>query len=178
MNMRRLVLGSTCVSLVLAVVWAANVRSGSPAGEAAVPQERFRVTVDDILHEDSVSVTSVGIDTLPKSWVQVTSDLPKRGGAGVVTSAETAGPSHARVTFLTDHAEWKHGSANTLKFMMRVESGTGTSTLSDTGPMPEARRLADVYQVSIKPGVYPYGASLNLATYKDVTYSLIVKKPQ
>ena len=52
------------------------------------------------------------------------------------------------------------------------------SSMSDTGPMPDAKRLADVLTVAIKSGEFKYGMATKLATYKDVTYSLVVKKPR
>ena len=61
--------------------------------------------------------------------------------------------------------------------MMNIKGGAAFSSMSDTGPMPEAKRLADVLTVAIKSGEYKYGVATKLATYKDVTYSLIVKKP-
>ena len=82
------------------------------------------------------------------------------------------------MTIFADHVECKASSTNVLKFMMNIKGGAGFSSISDTGPMPEAKRLADVLTVAIKSGEYKYGMATKLATYKDVTYSLIVKNPR
>lgn len=44
--------------------------------------------------------------------------------------------------------------------------------------MPEGMRLVDVVKVLIKPGEYRYGVATKLVTFKDVTYSLVVKNPK
>ena len=62
--------------------------------------------------------------------------------------------------------------------MMKLKTGAASSTMSDTGPMPEATPPADVLSVAIQPGEYKYGEATKLATYKDVTYHLVVKKPE
>ena len=82
------------------------------------------------------------------------------------------------MTIFADHVEWKAGPTNVLKFMMSIKGGGAFSSMSDTGPMPEAKGLEDVLTVAINSGEYKYGMATKLATYKDVTYSLVVKKPR
>jgi hypothetical protein len=134
-----------------------------------------------VISEESILVTQLDIETLPGSWVQVVADKANRGGGGVSAgSPDPARPDErprTQVTIFADHAEWKAGSANVLKFMMRYSGTSGASSSSDTGPMPEAKRLADVVTVVIKPGEYKYGVATKLVRFNDVTYSLVVKKP-
>ena len=91
---------------------------------------------------------------------------------------QPGGLAHAEVTIFADHVEWKAGSTNVLKFIMTIKGGSALTTMSDTGPMPETKRLADVLTLAMKSGEYKYGMPMKLATYKDVTYSLVVKKPE
>ncbi len=82
------------------------------------------------------------------------------------------------MTIVADQVEWKAGSTNVLKFLMTLKAGAGTATSSDTGPIPVGKRLADMLALAIKSGDYTYGVPTKLAKYKDVTYSLVVKRPK
>jgi hypothetical protein len=117
---------------------------------------------------------------VPEASVEVVADKPGRGGLGVFVLApdQPGGAAHTQVTIFADHVEWKAGPTNVLKFIMSIKGGAGGSSMSDTGPMPDAKRLVDVLTVAIKSGEYKYGMATKLATYKDVTYSLVVKKPR
>lgn len=144
-------------------------------------QERFRATVNEVVSDDTTIVTNVGIETPPGSRIEVISDKPNQGG-GDFTAASTdltqpSGSAYSQILIFADHVEWKAGSTNALKFMMKFKGGRGTSSMSDTGPMPGGKRLAEILTVTIKPGEYKYGMMTELLTFKGVTYSLVVKLP-
>jgi RNA polymerase sigma factor (sigma-70 family) len=163
------------VVLSLAVAGAVIWQAGTRADRTALPEERFRATVHDVIKDSSVIVTEIEVETVPGAQVEVVADKPGRGGGSILASGQPNGMAHAQLTIFADHVEWKAGSTNALKFMMIFKSGAGGSSTSDTGPMPEAKRLADVLAVAIKSGEYRYGTATKLATYKDVIYSLVVK---
>jgi hypothetical protein len=124
-----------------------------------------------------VSVTRIDVETLPEAWVNVEADKEGKGGSMARAQGEPGGRARTRIVLLADHAEWSHGKANLLKFAMSVKSGGGSTLQSDTGPMPEGKRLADVVGVTIKSGEFRYGEPAPMLTFKDVTYRLVVKKP-
>jgi uncharacterized protein (TIGR03067 family) len=139
--------------------------------------ESFRATVYEVVKDADVLVTRIEVESLPGATVEVVADKPGRGGVLVVAPGEPDKPAHTQLTILADHVEWKAGPTNVLKFMMGIKAGAASSTMSDTGPMPEAKRLADVLTMALQPGEYKYGVATKLVTYKDVTYSLVVKRP-
>ena len=124
----------------------------------------------------SAIVSQIEIETLPGSWVEVVSDRAGRGGGAVAATTQSNGPSIVKIIIFAYHLEWKPGSTNALKFMLKLKAGAAVTSSSDTGPMPEAKKLADVLNVVIKSGEFKYEVARKLAVYKDVTYSLVVKK--
>jgi hypothetical protein len=179
--MKRLVLGLVGVFSIVAAAWTLGVQAGTPAHDKAPPDGRFRVTVNEVLREDTTISIQVGVDALPGSYVDVNSDKPDRGGVGSASPppAHPHGSSHTQVVVFADHVVWEAGSVNALKFVMRAQGSPGSgATMSNTGPMPEGKRLMDVVKVLIEPGEYPYGVATKLVTFKDVTYSLVVRYPK
>ena len=164
--------------LALALAGAAVWQTRSRADGKTLLDESFRATVHEVINDESAIVTQIEIETLPGAWAEVVSDKAGRGGGGVAAPTEPNERSHIRVIIFGDHVEWKASSTNALKFMINVKAGGASTTVSHTGPMPEAKRLVDVLTVAIKPGEYKYEAATKLAAFKDVTYSLVVKKPR
>jgi RNA polymerase sigma factor (sigma-70 family) len=170
----------TLVLLALAGAGAGIWQTRTRAEVTAPLESGFRSTVHELMKDASLIVTQIEVETLPGASVEVVADKPGRGGGGVFNLApgKPGGLAHTEVTIFADHVEWKAGSTNVLKFIMSIKGGAAFSSMSDTGPMPEAKRLADVLTVTIESGEYKYGMATKLATYKDVTYSLVVKKPR
>jgi RNA polymerase sigma factor (sigma-70 family) len=170
----------TLVLLAMAGAGAGIWQTRTRAEGTAPLDSGFRSTVHEVMKDGSVIITQIEVDTLPGASVEVVADKPGRGGGGVfmLPPGQPGGPAHAQVTIFADHVEWKAGPTNVLKFIMSIKGGAAFSSMSDTGPMPDAKRLADVLTVAIKSGDYQYGMATKLATYKDVTYSLVVKKPE
>lgn len=123
--MRRLVLGLAGVFLIVAAAWTVGVQVGTRADEKALPDKGFRVTVNEILGEETTISIQVGVDALPGSYVEVNSDKPNRGGVGTSLPQpdHPDGSSHAQVIVFADHVVWDAGSVNALKFVMRCKDG-------------------------------------------------------
>ncbi len=168
----------TLVLLALAGAGAGIWQTRTRAEGTALPEKVFRSTVHEVIKDASLIVTQIEVETVPGASVEVIADKPGRGGVLVVAPDQPGEPVHTEVTIFADHVEWKAGSTNVLKFSMTIKGGGACSSMSDTGPMPEAKRLADVLSVATQSGEYKYGMATKLATYKDVTYSLVVKKPR
>ncbi len=164
------------VLLALAGAGAGIWQTRTRAEGTALPVSGFRSTVHDVIKDASIIVTRIEVETLPGAWIEVVADKPGRGGFSMLAPEQPGGSAHTEVTIFADHVEWKAGGTNVLKFIMSMKGGAGGSGMSSTGPMPEAKRLADVLTVAIKSGEYKYGTATKLATYEDVTYSLVVKK--
>ena len=169
---------TTAVLLTLALAGAGAWQARTWADGSARPDESFRVTVNEVNNDDSALVTQVEIETLSGSRIEVISDKANRGGGSVTAPTQTNGPSRTQIIIFADHVEWKFGSTNALKFMMKLKGGSAGSSFSNTGPMVDGKRLADVLTVAIKPSEYKYGVATKLVTFQDVTYSLVVKKPE
>jgi RNA polymerase sigma factor (sigma-70 family) len=167
----------TLVLLALAGAGAGIWQTRTRAEVTAPLESGFRSTVHELMKDASLIVTQIDVETLPGASVEVVADKPGRGGLFVLAPDQPGGPARTKVTVFADHVEWKAGPTNVLKFIMSIK-GAAFSSMSDTGPMPDAKRLADVLTVAIKSGEYKYGMATKLATYKDVTYSLVVKKPR
>ncbi len=127
------------------------------------PDKSYRVTVNEVIHEDSVVVTQVEIETLPGSTVELSSEKGKPVGTSI--SSDTFDPdrpdkrSRFQVTIFADQFEPKDGSTKVVKFMLghkfgsTTRSGSITSSTSETIAMPAgAKVLADVLDVPIKSG--------------------------
>jgi hypothetical protein len=162
--------------LALAGAGAGIWQTRSRAEGTALPESVFRSSVHEVIKDGSVIVTQIDVETLPGASVEVVADKPDRGGLFLLASRQAGGSAHTEVTIFADHVEWKPGRTNVLKFIMSIRGGAGFSSMSDTGPMPEDKRLEDVLTVAIKSGEYKNGTATKLAIYKDVTYSLVVKK--
>jgi hypothetical protein len=163
--------------MVLATLWVDGVRAVIHADEKSPPDQSFVVKVSEILHEDDLIVTQVEIEAQPGTIVEVISDKPNRGGvvAASPEPTELDRTPRTRLMLFGDHVVWEAGSTNVLKFMMKIKSGSGTAIMSNTGPMPKGKRLADALSVLIEPGSYRYEAATKLVRFQDVTYSLVVR---
>ncbi len=162
------------MAMALAGAGAWQIRGGH---DQALPEDNIQVTVQEVISDANTIVTRIDMDTLPGAWVEVVSDKAGEGGGGVLAPGQKLdGLSHTQLVIFADHVEWKPGSVNVLKFMMSLK-GSGNTSFSNVGPMPVARRLAEAVTVDIKPGDYQYGVPAKLATFGDVTYRLVVKRP-
>jgi len=150
----------------------------SHADDKGLPDQRFVVKVSELILEDDLIATQLEIEALPGSFVEVISDKPNRGGV----MAASPEPTHVdraprtRLIIFGDHVVWEAGSTNVLKFMMQIKAGSATATMMNTDSMPKGKRLADTLSVLIEPGEHRYDAATKLVRFKDVTYSLIVRR--
>src|SRR4051812_9117613 len=118
--MKRRIPGSAVAVLIGVAAWTHGGHVGAGANES------FRLTVDEVVHEDSIIVTRVGIETGSDSRVRVVSDKPNRGGLS--TAARPGGEPPTQVVIFGDHVRWEAGSTNALKFMMKAVGGSGWAT--------------------------------------------------
>jgi hypothetical protein len=150
-------------------LWQARTR----ADGASPPGGNFRVTVNTLIDDESTVVTQVGIEMPPGCTVEVLSDKSKRGEI----TLRTDGPSPTQLIVLGDQVQWEGSPTNAVKFLLGYKIGSTSGSISDAGPMPaDARQLADLLTVPIKSGEYKFGQATKLATYKGVTYSLVVSR--
>jgi len=167
------------IILAGAGLWQASTRAdgGTP------PDASFRVSVDEVLHDDSTIATRLGIDALPGSTVELFSEKDKR----VISSLSTdladpdrrGGLSRFQLVIFADQVELEGGSTNVVKFVLAYKVGSISSSISDAGPMPAgAEQLAELLTLPIKSGEYKYGQATKLVTFKGATYSFVVNRPK
>lgn len=176
--MKKLHLILAVLALIGTTLLVCGVPGVNHADEKRLPDQSFVVKVSELIHEDDISVTQVEIEAQPGTSVEVISDKPDRGGVTVATPEPTEldRSPRTRLTIFGDHVVWEAGPTNLLKFMMKMKAGSGTATMTTTGPMPKGKRLAEMLSVLIEPGEYHYEAPTRLVRFEDVTYSLVVKR--
>ena len=149
----------------------------------ALPDGKFRVTVTEVTNDDSTIATRVGIEVLPGSTIELTSDSNKKKSMSLSVTPTSSpnrpnGPASFEMTLRGDHIG-KGGATKAVRFTLSSKVGKISASSSSEGPMPAgAKRLADVFKVSIKPGEHKYGVTTKVLTSGGVTYSLVVKKPK
>jgi RNA polymerase sigma factor (sigma-70 family) len=169
--------------LALTLVGAGLWQARTWADGKAPPDKTFRVTVNEVIHDDSAVVTQIDIETQPGSTIELSSDKEKGGGTTLSTEAADPnrpnGPSRMRVIVFADQVEGKEGAATAVKFLFGHKVGKISGSTSETVPMPAgARQLSDLLTVLIKSGEYKYGQATKVVTFKGVTYSLLVTAPK
>ena len=164
-------------TLAGAGIWQARTLAGGKDSVA----EKFRVTVNEVIHDDSTLVAQVDIATPPGATIQLLSDRGKDDSfstsltPAVSDSKEPEGRAQTRLTVLADQIEYQEGSINAYKFMFAYKLGKISSITSDAGPMPAgAKRLSDLLTLHMKSGEYRYGQATKLVTFKGKTYSIVV----
>ena len=180
----RLTTGTAAAALLaLTLVGAGLWQARTWADGKAPPEQTFRVTVNEVISDDSTVVTQIDTETQPGSTIELSSDKDK--GGGTTFSSEAAdpdrpnGPSRVQVIVLADQVEWKGGAATAVKFLLGHKVGKVFGSTSETVPMPAgAQQLSDLLAVPIKSGEYKYGQATKLVTFKGVTYSLLVTVPR
>ena len=176
--MKRLWFNLAILALIVTTFWTTlGVSGGVGDDQQGSHRENFRVTVTKLIHEEDIIVTQVEIEARPGCYVEVVSDKQNRGGVGAASSepSQANRSPRTRLTIVGDHVVWDAGSVNALKFLMRIASGSSTAAMTNTGPMPRDKRLAEAVSVLIEPGEYGYGEVSRLVRFQDVTYSLVVK---
>jgi hypothetical protein len=171
---------TTAALLVLTLAGAGLWQARTWADGRAPADASFRVTVNEVIHDETTVVTQIGIEAPPRSVVELFSD-DKRVNS--ISSADLPnrpnGMSEMQVILFADHVELKEGLANAVKFMLAYKVGKISSSTSDTAPMPaDAKKLADLLTVPIKSGEYKCGLATKMVTFKGVTYSLVVNRPK
>jgi hypothetical protein len=167
-------------------LWQATTRAspvdgGAPAVNGAAQDGKFRVTVNEVIHDESTVVAQVEVDVARGATIELFTDQDKREGAGThlaLGPSDTSGQPRIKLTIFADQVEWKAGSTNLAKFMLHWKIGKISSSTSETDPLLAGKQLADVLTVSIKSGQYPCGQVTKLLTFKGKTYSLLVNKPK
>jgi RNA polymerase sigma factor (sigma-70 family) len=178
------------LTLAGAALWQARTwadETTQPAGGsgATVAQPladgTFRVTVNEVIHDEGTVVTQIGIETRPGSKIELLPDQENRNMNSVSVTTGSNDPAGMQLVVLGDHVQgqWKGGSANAVKFVLSYKVGKISSSTSETVPLPEgAKQLADVLTVPIKSGEYKYGQPAKLLTFKGVTYRLVVTRAE
>lgn len=142
---------------------------------------KFRVAVNEVIHDDNTLVAQVDIETPPGATIQLLSDKGKDDSLSasltpaVSDSKEPGGRAHTRLTVFADQIEYQEGPINAYKFMFAYKLGKISSSASDAGPMPAgAKRLSDLLTLHMKSGEYRYGQATKLVTFKGKTFSILV----
>jgi RNA polymerase sigma factor (sigma-70 family) len=169
--------------LALTLVGAGLWQATTWAQGKAPPDRTFRVTVNEVIRDDSTVVTQIDIETQPGSTIELSSDKGKGGGMTFSSAATDPdrpnGPSRMRLIVFADQVEWKEGAASAVKFLLGHKAGKISGSTSETVPLPAgARQLSDLLTVPIKSGEYKYGQATKVVTFKGVTYSLLVTAPK
>jgi hypothetical protein len=174
---------TTAALLALTLVGAGLWQARTWADGKAPPEQTFRVTVNEVIRDDSTVVTQIDTETQPGSTIELSSDKDK--GRGTTFSSGGAdpdrpnGPSRMQLIVFADQIEGKEGAATAVKFLLGHKVGKISGSTSETVPLPAgAKQLSDLLTVSIKSGEYKYGQAAKVVTFKGVTYSLLVTAPK
>jgi hypothetical protein len=170
------------ISLAVLSVTAISIKQlDSAVGLRAVDKASlpgsFRVKVNEVIHDDDIALTQVEFETGPGCSIELNADQSGRGG---LTSRSTEQPDgdglvRSRLIILGDHVVWGDGTANALKFMMKITSGAATAKMTHTGPLENATDLTKALSVLIQSGEYRYDEPVKAVRFQDVTYSVVVK---
>jgi hypothetical protein len=180
----RLTTGTAAAALLALTLVGAGLRQARALADGkAPPPGTFRVTVNEVIRDDSTVVTQVDIETQPGSTIELSSDKDKGGGTTFSSEATDPdrpdGPSGMQVIAFADQVEGKEGAGTAVKFLLGHRVGKISGSTSETVPMPAgAKQLSDLLTVPIKSGEYKYGKATKVVTFKGVTYSLLVTAPK
>jgi RNA polymerase sigma factor (sigma-70 family) len=174
---------TTAALLAFSLSGAGLWQASSWADAEALPEATFRVTVNEVLHDDSTVVTQIDIETPPGSTVELRSNKDKRGNLSLSSDANNSKRpgerSHVQLVILADQVEWKESSTSAVKFVLGYKFGSSSGSFSEARPMPaDARQLTDLLTMSIKSGEYKYELPVKVVTYKGATYSVVVSRPK
>jgi hypothetical protein len=169
--------------LALTLVGTGLWQAGTLADGRAPPPGTFRVTVNEVIRDDSTVVTQIDIETQPGSTIELSSDKDKGGGTTFSSEAtdpdRPGGPSRMQLIVFADQVEGKEGAGAVVKFLLGHKVGKISGSTSETVPMPAgAKQLSDLLSVPIKSGEHKYGQATKVVTFKGVSYSLLVTAPR
>jgi RNA polymerase sigma-70 factor (ECF subfamily) len=158
---------------------AAGLTPQRPGGKE-VPEGSFRVTVNDILSEETTLVTQIDLETPPGARIELLSDKGKEVGTAITSDKPQAnGLCHLRVLVFADQVQVEKDGPSVVKFMLYYKLGGISSSSSETVPLPvQAKVLGDVLTLPMKSGTYKFGQSTKLATFQGTTYTLTVTMPK
>jgi RNA polymerase sigma factor (sigma-70 family) len=165
-------------------LWQARIwAGGTPKSPRATANgATFRVTVNELIHDDTTVVTQVDIESARGSTVELYTDKGKREGTGTsmtLSPSDSNGPSHIKLIIFADQFEWKASSTMLVKFMLQYKVGKISSSTSTGDPMPAGYKdLAELLKVPIKSGEYECGQVIMLLTFNGKTYHLLVNQPK
>jgi hypothetical protein len=167
----------------LAVIAAGFWQATTGAGGQAPAGKSFRVTVHEVIHDETAVVTQVDLALPLGSTVELLAGKGKGGRSSLRSNVpdpkRSDGLVHVQLTIFADQVELKERATNAVKFMLGQKIGKLSSNTSETVLMPDgAKVLADILTVPIKSGEYPYGRPTKLVTFQGVTYSLLVTAPK
>ena len=130
---------------------------------------KFQLDVQPVLKYEDVQVYTIDIKARPGVSVRLVTDAPGKGGLSYVGLADEP----LRLTILGNHVTGAAGSADSVKFLMRLNG----AMMSSTGQMPKgARTLADVLTIAAKSGEYSEDRRIPMVTFEGVTYSLLAQQ--
>ena len=159
------------LALAGAGLWQAAARAGGPTRA----DETFRVTVNELLHDDDTLVAQIDIEAPPGAAIDLVADKLNKGGTS--STLRTGAPATMRFIVFGDQVEWKGGPTKAVKFMVAHKTGSISSSFSEAGPMPDgAKQLSDLLTLPIKSGEYKLGQATKMVTFKGTTYSLVVTR--
>jgi hypothetical protein len=109
---------TTAALLALILAGAGLWQARTQADERATADASFRVTVNEVIHDESIVVAQIGIQAPPGSKLELTSD--KRRGNSVL-SADVSNPrdgsSAVQLVYLADQFEGKREEPSMVKFI-------------------------------------------------------------
>ena len=176
--MRKLRVGLATMTMLMAAFSRARVSGEAGADQQGSTQENFRVKVTKLIHEEDIIVTQVEIEASRAPTWRSSPTSPTVGVSGLPRPEPTQ-----RKPVAPDPVDDLRGSRGVgSRFHERPQvhdedhGGSGTATMTNTGPMPRDKRLAETVSVLIEPSEYRYEAATRLVRFQDVTYSLVVRK--
>jgi hypothetical protein len=160
------------------LVKSGNARDKVDRVGAPLPEGSYRVSIDNLIQGEDISINTLSIETSPKAWIRILGEKPQGGGGGALAgdNAPDGSPPKARLTLIGDQIEWSAGNANVRRFLMRLEGGGGVCTSSNMGPMEAGKKLESILTLSIKPGLYPYEQPIKLLNFEGRSFELTVYK--
>jgi hypothetical protein len=176
---------TTVALLALTLAGAGLWQARTQADERVPSDESFRVTVNEVIHDESIVVDQIGIQAPQGCKLEVTSDK-RRGNSVLSASVLSADVSHppdgssaVQLVYLADQFEGRRGEPSMVKFMFGYKLGGISGSTSSSAVMPaDASNVSSLLSPRIKSGEYKFGQAVKLVTFQSETYTLTVNRPK
>jgi hypothetical protein len=132
----------------------------------------YRVTVRDVIREETTLVTQIEIEGLPGALLEVTSSDKRKSNVLSASLSDRPGSRPTiQLTLFADLVDTGKGVGKVVKFSLGYKVGKTSGSVTDTTSV-DAATLDELLKVFLKPGEHRLGQPLKLASFRGVAYTL------